>query len=195
MRMKIVLAMPLGSTLCGCDRHDTSTNDMSSNAVRLASADTVLKSTADAAQQNNAQSTDETEPNFVPPTLTEDAESGVKGARNVLLSFAGAIEQKKYHQAWALLSSADKLKWSQNAFADIFAGLEKSTVAIPDGRTGGGAGSVYYTVPVIITGSDKDGRPVRFEGKANLSRVNKSDGATRSQMQWHFEKFALDWVH
>lgn len=58
-----------------------------------------------------------------------------------------------------------------------------------------GAGSVYYTAPVAISGSDSDGRPVRIEGEAVLRRVNDVDGATPAQLRWHFDTLNLDWTH
>lgn len=132
---------------------------------------------------------------FSPPVLTPQAERGVKGARNVLLSFARAIEQKQFGQAWALLSPADQGKWGRRQFAEQFTDLADITVAIPDGEMEGAAGSSYYTAPVTITARDRQGRPVRIEGKAVLRRVNDVDGATPAQLRWHFETLTLDWTH
>lgn len=129
------------------------------------------------------------------PVLTPDAERGVKGARNVLLGFARAIEHKQFDKARGLLSPADRRKWSSSEFAALFADLDRPTVAVPEGTMEGAAGSSYYTAPVTVTGSDKDGRPVRIEGKAVLRRVNDVEGATPEQLRWHFETLTLDWTH
>lgn len=134
-------------------------------------------------------------PDLTPPTLTPEAERGVKGARNVLLSFARAIELREYDQAWALLSTGDQKKWDKAGFARMFADLGKTTVAIPDGEMEGAAGSSYYTAPVTITANDQSARPVRIEGEAVLRRVNDVDGATPAQLRWHFDKLTLDWTH
>src|SRR6476660_1574119 len=83
-------------------------------------------------------------PDLTPPVLTPEAEKGVNGARNVMLSFARAIELKEFDQAWAMLSPGDRQKWSKAAFAKMFADLGKITVAIPTGTTEGAAGSLYY---------------------------------------------------
>jgi len=139
--------------------------------------------------------TDDGSPNLTPPELTPEAERGVEGARNILLSFARAIEQEKYDQAWALLSPADKRKWSSTQFAALFADLGKITVAVPGGTMEGAAGSTYYAAPIAITGNDKEGRPVRIEGQAVLRRVNDVGGATLEQRRWHFEMLTLDWTH
>lgn len=142
---------------------------------------------ANAAVSNEADS--------APPILTPQAERSIKGARNVLLSFARAIEQQQYAQAWALLGPGDQQKWSREEFAANFAGLSNISVAIPTGTTDGAAGSIYYTAPVTITATDKDGRPIRFEGEAVLRRVNDVDGATPAQLRWHFGTLTLDWTH
>lgn len=134
-------------------------------------------------------------PDRAPPELTPEAERGVAGARNVLLSFARAIELSAFDQAWSLLSPADKRKWDRAAFAALFADLGKITVAVPDGTMEGAAGSSYYTAPVDITATDKDGRPIRIEGKAVRRRVNDIDGATPTQTRWHFETLTLEGTH
>ena len=134
-------------------------------------------------------------PDFTPPALTPEAERGETGARNILLSFARAIELKEFGQAWTLLSPADQRKWSKAQFAGMFADLGKINVAIPTGSMGAAAGSSYYSAPVTITANDKQGRPVRIEGKAVLRRVNDVDGSTVEQRRWHFETLTLDWTH
>lgn len=138
---------------------------------------------------------DDGKPDLTPPKLTADAERGETGARNVLLSFARAIELKEFGQAWALLSPADQKKWPKPKFAAMFADLGKITVAAPTGTMEGAAGSSYYTAPVTITANDKDGRPARIEGEAVLRRVNDVPGATAAQLRWHFERLTLNWTH
>lgn len=134
-------------------------------------------------------------PDFAPPVLTADAERSVKGARNVLLSFGRAIELGQFGHAWGLLSRADQAKWTRSAFAGLFADLDDIVVAMPDGTMEGAAGSSFYTAPLAVTGKDRQGRPVRLEGKAVLRRVNDVDGATPEQLRWHLETVTLDWTH
>lgn len=129
------------------------------------------------------------------PTLTPDAERGETGARDVLLDFARAVELGRFDQARALLSPADRRKWSRPAFRALFADLDRPTVSVPTGVMEGAAGSSYYTAPVTITGTDRAGRPVRIEGEAVLRRVNDVDGATADQRRWHFQSLTLDWAH
>lgn len=134
-------------------------------------------------------------PDLAPKPLTPEAERTVKGATNVLMSFARAIELKEFDQAWALLGDSDQRKWPKAEFTTMFADLDRIMVAFAGGSMEGAAGSSYYTAPLTITSTDKDGRPVRYEGKAVLRRVNDVDGATPAQLRWHFERVDLDWTH
>lgn len=134
-------------------------------------------------------------PDLSPTPLLPEAEKTEKGARNVLLAFARAIELKEFDQAWAMLSSGDRQKWSKSDFTKLFADLGKITVSVPTGTLEAAAGSSYYNAPVTITANDKDGRPVRVEGEAVLRRVNDVDGASPAQLRWHFDRLTLDWTH
>lgn len=172
---------------CGPAPNDTESPPMASSAVN----DAAVNQPPEHAPANANVMID----TMAPPILTPEAEQSVKGARNVLLSFARAIEQQKFDEAWALLSPGDQQKWSKQQFATNFAGLKDITVAIPTGTTEGAAGSIYYTAPVTITASDEEGRPIRMEGEAVLRRVNNVDGATPAQLRWHFNTLTLDWTH
>ena len=196
-RNSISAALLFALMLGACDR----TGDSQKAAPPAPTASQGAETRTDAkplpadAPATGADGTDDGRPDLTPPELTPEAERGVEGARNVLRSFARAIEQEEYGQAWPLLSPADKEKWSKAQFAALFADLDGTIVAVPTGTMEGAAGSSYYTAPVTITGTDKDGRPVRLEGKAVLRRVNDIDGATPAQFRWHFETLKLDWTH
>jgi hypothetical protein len=66
---------------------------------------------------------------------------------------------------------------------------------VSNGTIEGGAGSLYYTTQVAISGSDRDGRPVRLEGPIVLRRVNDVDGAPPEQLRWHLESLELTHTH
>lgn len=146
-------------------------------------------------KKTDVNQTVEGRPDLSPPALTAEAERGEKGARNVLLSFARAIELREFGQAWAMLSPADRRKWSKSQFSALFNDLGTITVAVPAGTIEGAAGSSFYSAAVTITANDKDGRPVRYEGEAMLRRANDVDGATPAQLRWHLEKLSLEWTH
>ena len=134
-------------------------------------------------------------PDLTPALLTPEAERSAKGATNVLLSFARAIELQEFDQAWAMLSVADRVKWPKDEWEKMYSGLTGITVAVPAGTIEGAAGSSYYTTPVTITANDPGGRPVRYEGEAVLRRVNDVPGASPQQLRWHFERVTLVWTH
>lgn len=134
-------------------------------------------------------------PDMTPAELTPEAAKTETGARAILLSFARAIELKEYDQAWNMLGTSAKREWSKSAFNEVFANLDKITVAVPDGMMEGAAGSVYYTVPMSITSTDTDGRPIAIEGPIVLRRVNDVPGSTAEQRKWHIESLELNWTH
>ena len=134
-------------------------------------------------------------PDLTPPPLTAEAERTEKGARNVLVAFARAIELKEFDQAWNMLGTSAKQTWSKAAFNKVFAGLDHITVAVPGGRMEGAAGSSYYTSDAAITANEASGFPVRIEGPITLRRVNDVPGATPEQLHWHIYKLKLDVTH
>ena len=192
-------ALALALILSGCGQTQTPQNDEQAATGRLTEAgpkpggDAI--SSQDAASAEGATAANDGQPDLTPPRLTPEAERGEKGARNLLLSFARAIELREFDQARAMLGPADREKWSKTGFAALFADLGKITVSMPDGTMEGAAGSLYYAAPVTITAKDSEGRPVRIEGTAVLRRVNDVDGATPAQLRWHFETLTLDWTH
>lgn len=134
-------------------------------------------------------------PDLTPARLDPAAEKTEAGARNVLLSFARALELKEFDQAWELLSDNDQQVWPKASFTKLFADFTAITVAIGDGRVEGAAGSSYYTAPLTVTAIDRGGRPVRLGGDTRLRRVNDVDGATAAQLRWHLDHVSLDWQH
>lgn len=149
-----------------------------------------------AAPANPPPAVDGGTPDLSPPVLTPEAERGETGARNILLSFARALELAEYGQAWALLSPADQRKWSEPAFAAMFADFADVSVTVPTGTIDGAAGDKSYTAPVTVTGRDRDGRPVRIEGTAVLRQASvPAGGAGPDLPRWRFETLSLDWTH
>lgn len=131
-------------------------------------------------------------PDFTPPPLTPEAERTEKGARNLLTSWARAIEMDEAGQAWAMMGRVGKAKWTEDQFENLFDDLGAVTVDVRGGQMEGAAGSSFYTVPTVITATDKAGKPVRFTGELVLRRVNDVPGATPEQLRWHFESVTLN---
>lgn len=120
------------------------------------------------------------------PDLAPEAEKGETGARNVLLSFARAIELEEFDQAYAMLGdAADGMTRAE--FAALFDGFGEITVAVPGGRMEGAAGSLYYEAPITIT----DSAGQKLTGTTVLRRVNDVPGASPEQLRWHIERFEV----
>ena len=198
-RKKVFAALLPALILSACNPSQGPQDETGARPTSSPDADASMEVQADARPGRltgpEADDRENGNPDLTPPALTPQAERGLEGARNILLSFARAIERKEYGQAWSLLSAADKKKWNRTGFAAIFADLGGIRVAIPDGAMEGAAGSIYYTAPVVITGNDDDGRPLRIEGEAVLRRVNDVEGATPAQLRWHFARLTLDSTH
>ena len=75
---------------------------------------------------------------------------------------------------------------SNTAFAARWSTLRAPRVTVGQGDQEGGAGSLYYTVPVTIT----DGNRV-LQGEVVLRRVNDVSGASPEQLRWHIDTTTL----
>lgn len=135
-----------------------------------------------------------TSPNL-PAPLVPEAEKGEKGARNVLLGFARALENGQFDAAFAILGGVARAGQTEAEFDAQWGDLRAISVAILDGDIEGGAGSLYYTSQTTITAKDAAGRPIRFEGPIVLRRVNDVDGASAAQLRWHLESFNVVQTH
>lgn len=114
--------------------------------------------------------------------VVPDSEKGEKGARGVLLTWARALENRRFDVAWAQFLHPPA---PREAFVEWWDRYETLTVAVPGGEMDAGAGSLYYTVPTTITGTTRDGQPFKLAGDVVLRRVNDVDGATPEQLHWH----------
>ncbi|QGN54698.1 hypothetical protein [Novosphingobium sp. Gsoil 351] len=122
------------------------------------------------------------------PALVPEAEKGETGARNVLLEWARAIERRDFARAdaqWGAGASAAK---SAKQFADY----KTITVGVGDGDVEGAAGSLYYEVPLTLTGARKDGASFERHGTIVVRRVNDVDGATPAQLRWHIQSVTFE---
>ena len=125
--------------------------------------------------------------NLSAPTLVPEAEKGEKGARNILLEWARAIERRDFARADAQWGAGAADAGSAAQFGDY----QTITVAFGDGDVEGGAGSLYYEVPLTVTGKRKDGASLTRQGTVALRRVNDVDGATPAQLRWHIMSVTL----
>lgn len=127
------------------------------------------------------------------PPLVPEAEKGEKGARNVLLAWAHALEQGDYATAFAQWGSEAEMRSGMTAaeHAAWWSRFKTVTIAMPSGTMEGAAGSSYYEAPTTVVGKLRNGKPYRLEGAVVLRRVNDVPGATPDQLRWHIEKVDL----
>ena len=125
---------------------------------------------------------------LLPSPLSDEFANGETGARNVLLSFVRALEEKEFQVAWAVMTPDLRAQISEADLRAMFDGFGRITASAPEGRLEGAAGSSYYEVPTTITGSN--GQEV--SGTIVLRRTNDVPGSTAAQRAWHVYRFDVD---
>lgn len=110
-----------------------------------------------------------------------------------MLWWRQALEQHEYASARRVWGDSGKASgqsvaqfaaaWDKYRIIDITAGK---------GEIDGAAGSLYYEVPVTVTGLRRDGKPYNLSGTITLRRVNDVDGATSEQLRWHIERSTIE---
>jgi hypothetical protein len=129
---------------------------------------------------------------YTPPKLTSEAEKGEEGARNLLLAWAAAMEDRAFGPAYALFGEyADRTGQNAPEYAATFADYATIHAAVGGGTSEGAAGSIYYEVPVTLSGTTRSGGTYLREGTITLRRVNDVPGATPAELRWHLER--LEW--
>lgn len=181
------LVIPLSAlALAACD---TARAPAPEGDAAATGPDAAVESPMPAASPTADTSTDsgvnDGEPDLTPADLTPEAEKGEKGARNVLLSFIRAIELKEFDQAYDLMRENAPQSPTKTQFAAMFDGFGTITVKAPTGTMEGAAGTLYYTAPTTITGSNGQ----TLTGNIVLNRVNDVPGATPEQLRWRVYQF------
>lgn len=126
------------------------------------------------------------------PPLTSEAEKGEEGARNLLLAWAAAMEDRAFGSAYALFGDyADRTGQSAAEYAAAFTDYATINAAVGEGTSEGAAGSIYYEVPVTLSGTMRNGGTYLREGKMTLRRVNDVPGAKPAELRWHLDR--LEW--
>lgn len=129
---------------------------------------------------------------YAPPLLTPEAEKREEGARNLLLAWADAMEDRAFGPAYALFGEyAERTGQTAAQYAASFTDYRTVTVAVGEGAIEGACGSSYYEVSLTLTGSLQNGATYVREGTIVLRRANDVPGATAAQLRWHLER--LTW--
>jgi hypothetical protein len=82
---------------------------------------------------------------------------------HLVRSLYNAINRREYARAWDYFGDQKPAKDLQ-AFANGYAGTERVEIATGDISEEGAAGSIFYSVPVAIMASGKDGSGRVFAG-------------------------------
>ena len=192
--LTIAICISLAAAACSPDAPDPG-EDKTNDPAGIPDGSTVSDRPAALPAGPDQQADNDGNPDLTPPPLEPDVDGTETGARNVLLSFARAIELEEFDQAWAMLDETDQAKWPRSQWRRMFADLGEITVAVPGGTMEGAAGSAYYTSRATITAKDTAGRTVRYEGPIVLRRVNDIPGASPRDRSWHIDSVKLDWTH
>ncbi len=114
------------------------------------------------------------------------------GANRVLVRWAAAVERRDWAAARREWSQAgDASVPSEQDMARAFEDFAQIDVAPGQGRIEGAAGSIFYQVPVTITGTTRAGEPYRLEGPVTLRRANDVPGASAEALSWHISRSEL----
>lgn len=128
-----------------------------------------------------------------PAALVQDAQRGEKGARNLLLEWAAALEHRRFDTAWCQFAEDGSASGLSRAdFARFWDRYERLSVAVQEGRIEGAAGTSYYAAPATITATTASGDEVVFEGDVVLRRVNDVPGASAEQLLWQIRSADLN---
>ena len=115
------------------------------------------------------------------------------GAVDVVRTYFRLIGERHYRAAWELWDNDGAASgMSAEAFARSFDKYRdlRASVGEPS-RIDAGAGQRYITVPVSVSGTLRDGRPVTMKGPVTLHRAGDVDGATERQRQWRIHQSSL----
>lgn len=117
------------------------------------------------------------------------SEDSAQGAANVVQTYFGLIEARRYGEAWRLLAEGARPHGSSEAdFAAAFDQYAEyhAQVGAP-GRPEGAAGSVHVEVPAQVYGRMRNGEAFNKSGTVFLRRCNDVPGCTAEQRRWRIE--------
>ena len=102
--------------------------------------------------------------------------------------WAEALEARDWEtarQVWGESGMASGL--DADEFETAFSKYRTINISFGEARQEGAAGTLYYEVPVTMTGELENGDAYRMEGPLLLSRVNDVPGASTEERKWHIE--------
>lgn len=121
------------------------------------------------------------------PEATVDPKS-TEAAVDLVKSFAGLLNERKFDQAYMLLGSGAPSRPEFDRRFSQYGDLKVTTGSVGDQE--GAAGSIYVSVPLTLSGK-ADGQRTTRSATALVRRVNDVPGSTEAQRRWHIER--IDW--
>ncbi len=118
-----------------------------------------------------------------PPELPSESRDPAK----VVVAWAKTMSLKRWgsaHLYWGDFGARSGLTLAQ--FAAKWGKLANPEFELHAGDTEGGAGSLYYTAPIVLIDGKRHTR-----GEIVLRRVNDVDGASAEQLRWHIESLTI----
>ena len=181
IRAPILLAV---AALAACSRPAPEEPDASALASSAAEAD--VAASAEAMPSGTAAAPPSAAPvTPLPAAPTPPSES--RDPAKVVVAWAKAMSLKDWGSAylyWGDHGARSGLTGAQ--FAAKWGKLANPEFELQAGNTEGGAGSLYYTAPIVLI----DGKR-HVRGEIVLRRVNDVDGASPEQLRWHIESLTV----
>ena len=180
-RALILLAV---AALAACSRPAPEEPDASALASSAAQADVTASAEA---MPSAAPTGSPTASPIAPPAAKPELPSESRDPAKVVVAWAKAMTLKQWGSAylyWGDHGARSGLTRAQ--FAAKWGKLANPEFELQAGDTEGGAGSLYYTAPIVLI----DGKR-HVRGEIVLRRVNDVDGASAEQLRWHIESLTV----
>ena len=177
IRAPILLAV---AALAACSRPAPEEPDASALASSAAQADAAASAEAMPSAPPTAASA---APLPVAPTPPSESRDPAK----VVVAWAKAMSLKQWGRAylyWGDHGARSGLSSAQ--FAAKWGKLANPEFELQAGDSEGGAGSLYYTAPIVLIEGKR-----HVAGEIVLRRVNDVDGASAEQLRWHIESLTV----
>ena len=121
------------------------------------------------------------------PDLAPAPPSESRDPAKVVVAWAKTMTLKEWGSAylyWGDHGARSGLTPAQ--FAAQWGKLANPEFELHPGTTEGGAGSLYYTAPIVLIDGQR-----HVTGEIVLRRVNDVDGASAEQLRWHIESLTI----
>jgi hypothetical protein len=122
------------------------------------------------------------------PTKVAIDPKSPEAAQRLVEQFADRLEARRFGEAYELI--ADMLPtWKEGEFSGEYSAKReiRTEVGKPTAPEGA-AGSVYITVPLSVSGRERNGDRFRESWTLTLRRVNDVPGSSTEQRRWHIER-------